>query len=239
MDDYFSKGPLSIEDRWFIDDWGTIVGEKNIKIIDTEGQEIIKEYEVHYPRLLDEAYVVWMDEESNFAGVYVTGILKEKVFVLSHDDLTLTPTHRSIASFYEAVKNGELTDLFAPQTAFMNSMQRLYDYPSRVRTEIEIQEDKKCTLNLLKRLESSIDVEEKNDILRLITQIISPDQLNLLEPYLEEPVNLNTILSIYVYYGYNENRELLFSIGKQHKNTRSILKKLGVIPRRFLGIERW
>lgn len=177
-----------------------------------------------------------MDEESNFAGVYIDGILKGKVFFLFHNDLILVPTHRNIECFYNAVTLGGLGDLYTPQPAFMASSQSIYDYPSTLRNSTQIKADEEIVLHLLKSIEN---FEEQNDQIKVITHLIPSEILQLLDVFLKQGKFIDLILSIYVFYGYVENRELLLQIGKDYKTSRKLIKRLGIIPNRFLGFDRW
>lgn len=50
----------------------------------------------------DDAIVLWTDDNSNYAGVYVNGDLAPRVFFLDHDEPELTPRFFSPASFAQA-----------------------------------------------------------------------------------------------------------------------------------------
>jgi hypothetical protein len=50
----------------------------------------------------NDAIVLWTDDNSNYAGVYVNGDLAPRVFLLDHDEPELTPRFFSPASFARA-----------------------------------------------------------------------------------------------------------------------------------------
>ena len=236
MNNYFSLCTLEQSDRQFINKWITEPITGGIAFINEVGISIIEDYKGHYPSLLSDACVLWMDEESNFAGVYIDGILKGKVFFLSHNDLILVPTYRNIKCFYDAVMLGRLGDLYTPQPAFMISSQSIYDYPSTLRDNAQIKADEEIVLHLLKSIEN---LKEQNDQIKVITHLIPSEILQLLDVFLKQGKYIDLILSIYVFYGYAENRDLLLQLGKDYKTSRKLIKKLGIIPNRFFGFDKW
>lgn len=56
-------------------------------------------------RLADVGRIVWLwtDDNSNYAGIYTTGMLEGWLVKLNHDEPVLTPAYRSVASFLKHV----------------------------------------------------------------------------------------------------------------------------------------
>ncbi len=56
--------------------------------------------------LLAALLVIWADDNSNYAGVYMAGPENGRVCIVDHDDLTFDPAYGSVKSFLVAQLNG-------------------------------------------------------------------------------------------------------------------------------------
>ncbi len=75
-----------------------------------EFQPLIFTEQFHSQNVLDEdrAVVVWTDDNSNFACIYLGGPLAGKIFLLDHEEQDTTPAFRSIDSFYSRLLQPEV-----------------------------------------------------------------------------------------------------------------------------------
>jgi hypothetical protein len=51
----------------------------------------------------DELHIFWTDDNSNYAGLYTSGKLKDKICFIDHDEIDLSPLFDSMYSFYESL----------------------------------------------------------------------------------------------------------------------------------------
>jgi hypothetical protein len=61
--------------------------------------------------------ILWCDGNSNYAGVYIAGLLYGKVAIISHEYPIDVPLFRNIQSFVDTVKSGKLALLTIPKFA--------------------------------------------------------------------------------------------------------------------------
>lgn len=53
----------------------------------------------------------WTDDNSNFAGLYVVGLLNGKVCCIDHEEVDLSPAYASVQSFQDAATTASVQDL--------------------------------------------------------------------------------------------------------------------------------
>ena len=121
---------------------------------------------------------IFTNNESDFAAVYTTGLLKDKVALLIHDALDFTPAFSSIQSFLKVIEQYNFDDWYnIPKTDC--------DYP--------IKEENQAEPNLLKECWKQIEAnqfsshEEKILICKTAISLTPPSQLDKLLVFLKSP----------------------------------------------------
>jgi hypothetical protein len=121
---------------------------------------------------------IFTNNESDFVGVYTTGLLKGKVALVIHDDLDFTPVFSSIQSFLKIIQEYNFDDWYnIPKTEC--------DYP--------IKEENQAEPNLLKECWKQIEAnqfsssEEKILICKMAISLTPPSQLNKLLVFVKSP----------------------------------------------------
>ena len=80
---------------------------------------------------------IFTNNESDFAAVYTTGLLKGKVALLIHDALDFTPAFSSIQSFLKVIEQYNFDDWY-------NIPKTQYDYPIKEESQAEPYLLKEC-----------------------------------------------------------------------------------------------
>lgn len=121
---------------------------------------------------------IFTNNESDFVGVYTTGLLKGKVALVIHDALDFTPIFSSIQSFLKVIEQYNFDDWYnIPKTDC--------DYP--------IKEENQAEPNLLKECWKQIETnefsssEEKVLICKMAISLTPPSQLDKLLLFLKSP----------------------------------------------------
>lgn len=121
---------------------------------------------------------IFTNNESDFVGVYTTGLLKGKVALVIHDALDFTPIFSSIQSFLKVIEQYNFDDWYnIPKTDC--------DYP--------IKEENQAEPNLLKECWKQIETnefsssEEKILICKMAISLTPPSQLDKLLLFLKSP----------------------------------------------------
>ncbi len=121
---------------------------------------------------------IFTNNESDFVGVYTTGLLKGKVALVIHDALDFTPAFSSIQSFLKVIEQYNFDDWYnIPKTEC--------DYP--------IKEENQAEPNLLKECWKHIEAnqfsssEEKILICKMAISLTPPSQLDKLLVFLKSP----------------------------------------------------
>ena len=121
---------------------------------------------------------IFTNNESDFVGVYTTGLLKGKVALVIHDALDFTPAFSSIQSFLKVIEQYNFDDWYnIPKTDC--------DYP--------IKEENQAEPNLLKECWKQIETdefsssEEKILICKMAISLTPPSQLDKLLVFLKSP----------------------------------------------------
>ena len=201
-------------------------------------QEAYNDFSYGNKELLNDFCILWEDEESNYAGICINGIIRGKIVFFSHDNLHPIPVFRNIGSFFKAVKSNRITDLYAPQVEYLSPTNNPFDYPSANRTSLELEQDSSIANMLWSEAVTEKDNAMTDRILSFI-QIAVPQQIPKLKQYLFDSELMAYILGIYKFYGYQEDINVLLQIGKENKQYRKILKELGATPKKILWIEKW
>lgn len=75
----------------------------------------------------DELGTFWTDDNSNYAGVFASGPLSGRVFIIDHEETSSEPCWRSVESFYDALLDARDAGLDWPELAT--------DYPRELTDE--------------------------------------------------------------------------------------------------------
>lgn len=199
-------------------------------------QEAYHAFSKENKELLSDFYILWEDEESNYAGICIKGIMRGKIVFISHDNQHPIPVFRNIDSFMKAVKSNRITDLYPPQVEYLSATNNPFDYPSINRTSLELEQDSSVADMLWNKAATEKDDAIINTILSFI-QIATLQQIPKLKQYIFDDTLMSDILGIYKFYGYKEDANVLLQIGKENKHFRKILKELGATPQKILWIE--
>lgn len=245
MEDYFKllqidTSVLTTDEIQIVNDWHYNHKTEDCSI-SLRSQNTQKEYHAfskENKKLLRDFCILWEDEESNYAGICINGIMRGKIVFLSHDDLHPIPVFRNIGNFLKAVESNRITDLYPPQTEYLSSANNPFDYPSINRTSFELEQDSSVADVLWNKAATEKDDAMIDKILSFI-QIATLQQIPKLKQYIFDNTLMGYILGIYKFYGYQEDINVLLQIGKENKHFRKILKELGATPQKFLWIEKW
>lgn len=246
MSEYFKllqidSSALTAEEIQLVNDWDQKHkrGESSISLRSAETQEEFNAFYAENKSLLQNICILWEDDESNYAGICIDGIMRGKIMFVSHEFLLYPiPVYRSIETFLKAVDNQKISDLFPPQLEFLSPENNPFDYPSRHRSSEELNQDIFIADNLWKEAISAKD-DYKVNLLFSFIQIASPNQISYLQKYLSDRELLYFVLCAYKFYGYQEDSDILLRIGKENKQYRKLLKELGASPKKLLWIEKW
>ncbi|MCL1853271.1 MAG: ACP S-malonyltransferase [Peptococcaceae bacterium] len=137
---------------------------------DFEKMQYMKEY------ILD-VCLLWCDSNNNYGGAYVSGSLRGKVMVLSHDEPRYAPLFRSIPRFLERAKKGAVKDLYNPQLGDC-------DYPA----QNQLAEEKKQNVETARQfLDALINIDDEDEYYQTALKacyLMPVEQLGLLIPLL-------------------------------------------------------
>ena len=125
---------------------------------------------------------IFTNNESDFAAVYTTGLLKGKVALLIHDALDFTPAFSSIQSFLKVIEQYNFDDWY-------NIPKTQCDYPIKEESQAEPYLLKECWKQIEANQFSSH--EEKILICKTAISLTPPSQLNKLLVFLESPFTDN------------------------------------------------
>lgn len=245
MEDYFKllqidTSVLTTDEIQIVNDWHNNNKTENcsisLRFLNT--QEAYHAFSKENKELLSDFCILWEDEESNFAGICINGIMRGKIVFFSHENLHPIPVFRNIGSFLKAVRSNRITDLYPPQVEYLASTNNPFDYPSINRTPLELKQDSLVANMLWNKATTEKDNAMTDKILSFI-QIAIPQQIPKLKQYIFDNKLMGYILGIYKFYGYQEDTNVLLQIGKENKYYRKILKELGATPPKKLWIEKW
>ncbi|MEW6130911.1 MAG: SMI1/KNR4 family protein [Acidobacteriota bacterium] len=128
-------------------------------------------------RLTDEVRVFWIDEfAGNYMGIYVTGLLKDKICYLDHEEIDFSPVYRTVESFYaagiDAMASGE------------DWYQMAKDYPI-LEAESEEEQDSVIAKQLLAKLEEPTNDENQTNLALCVMNILPMSQTHRLFKFAE------------------------------------------------------
>lgn len=245
MEDYFKlmqidTSVLTTDEIRIVNDWYNNYKTEDcgISLRSLNTQEAYHAFSKENKELLRDFCILWEDEESNYAGICINGIMRGKIVFLSHGNLHPIPVFRNIGSFLKAVKSNRITDLYPPQVEYLSATNNPFDYPSINRTSLELEQDNSVADMLWNKAATEKDDTMIDKILSFI-QIATLQQIPKLKQYIFDNTLMSYILSIYKFYGYQEDTNILLQIGKENKHFRKILKELGATPQKILWIEKW
>lgn len=245
MEDYFKllqidTSVLRTDEIQIVNDWhnNNKTEDCSISLRSLNTQEAYHAFSKENKELLNDFCILWEDEESNYAGICINGIMRGKIVFLSHDNLHPIPVFRNIGSFLKAVKSNRITDLYPPQVECLSSTNNPFDYPSINRTSLELEQDNSVA-NMLWNKATTEKGDAMIDKILSFIQIAIPQQIPKLKQYIFDNTLMGYILGIYKFYGYQEDTNVLLQIGKENKYYRKILKELGATPKKILWIEKW
>lgn len=245
MEDYFKllqidTSVLTTDEIQIVNDWYNNYKTEDcgISLRSLNTQEAYYAFSKGNKEFLSDFCILWEDEESNYAGICINGIMRGKIVFLSHDNLHPIPVFRNIGSFLKAVKSNRITALYPPQVEYLSSSNNPFDYPSINRTSLELEQDSSVADMLWNKAATEKDDAMIDKMLSFI-QIAIPQQIPKLKQYIFDNTLMGYILGIYKFYGYQEDTNVLLQIGKENKHYRKILKELGAVPKKILWIEKW
>jgi hypothetical protein len=245
MKDYFKllqidTSVLTTDEIRIVNDWynNNKTEDCSISLRSLHTQEAYHAFSKENKELLSDFCILWEDEESNYAGICIKGIMRGKIVFISHDNQHPIPVFRNIDSFLKAVKSNRITDLYPPQVEYLSATNNPFDYPSINRTSLELKQDSSAADILWNKAATEKDDAMINTILSFI-QIATLQQIPKLKQYIFDDTLMGDILGIYKFYGYKEDANVLLQIGKENKHFRKILKELGATPQKILWIEKW
>ena len=125
---------------------------------------------------------IFTNNESDFVGVYTTGLLKGKVALVIHDALDFSPTFSNIQSFLKIIQEYNFDDWY-------NIPKTQCDYPIKEESQAEPYLLKECWKQIEANQFSSH--EEKILICKTAISLTPPSQLNKLLVFLETPFTNN------------------------------------------------
>ena len=150
---------------------------------------------------------IFANDESDFVGIYTTGILKGKVACVNHDDIDFSPRFRTVKSFIDKINNTPIDydwhDL--PLDSF--------DYPTKKElSQTEREEDKRILIECWNLIERKEFVSESNYelIAETILNLTPQTDLEKVLCFLEDKNNFvqnKAIWLIGVYYQYISAKE--------------------------------
>lgn len=245
MNDYFKllqidTSVLTTDEIRIVNDWynNNKTEDCSISLRSLHTQEAYHAFSKENKELLSDFCILWEDEESNYAGICIKGIMRGKIVFISYDNQHPIPVFRNIDSFLKAVKSNRITDLYPPQVEYLSATNNPFDYPSINRTSLELEQDSSAADILWNKAATEKDDAMINTILSFI-QIATLQQIPKLKQYIFDDTLMGDILGIYKFYGYKEDTNVLLQIGKENKHFRKILKELGATPQKILWIEKW
>ena len=122
MKDYFKllqidTSVLTTDEIRIVNDWyhNNKTEDCSISLRSLNTQEAYHAFSKENKELLSDFCILWEDEESNYAGICIKGIMRGKIVFISHDNQHPIPVFRNIGSFLKAVKSNRITDLYPPQ----------------------------------------------------------------------------------------------------------------------------
>lgn len=162
-------------DRLSIDRLKTFISRDGFKIVGkkdfVEMEDVLKEFLVY-----ENIIPIMTDNNSNYVGLYIDGILKGKVCYLSHEENSLEPKFKSIANLIDAInansKCWELEEL--PETAF--------DYPNANHSDLD---NEKIIEGLIDEYNFAIDNDIKIQKAFCIMALTSVDKLETIYHFLD------------------------------------------------------
>lgn len=245
MEDYFKllqidTSVLVTDEIQIVNDWhnNPKTEDCSISLRSPNTQKVYHTFYYENKELLNDFCILWEDEESNYAGICINGIMRGKIMFFSHDNLYPIPVFRNIGSFFKAVKNNRITDLYPPQLEYLSPINNPFDYPSANRTSLELEQDSLFANTLWNEATMEKDDAMIDKMLSFI-QIAIPQQIPKLKQYIFDSKLTSYILGSYKFYGYQEDINVLLQIGRENKHYRKILKELGAKPKKKLWIEKW
>ena len=245
MKDYFKllqidTSVLTTDEIRIVNDWynNNKTEDCSISLRSLHTQEAYHAFSKENKELLSDFCILWEDEESNYAGICIKGIMRGKIVFISHDNQHPIPVFRNIGSFLKAVKSNRITDLYPPQVEYLSATNNPFDYPSINRASLELEQDSSIADMLWNKAATEKDDAMIDTILSFI-QIATLQQIPKLKQYIFDDTLMGDILGIYKFYGYKEDANVLLQIGKENKHFRKILKELGATPQKILWIEKW
>ena len=130
---------------------------------------------------LPEICLLWEDGNSNYAGVYYTGMMRGKVMFFSHDELWDAPIFRNIASFVQSVKTGATESLM---NEYLSNLPYNGDYPAKLLSEQEKEEHLALAKVYLEQLRGEDDDIDFQFALKAF-YLMPAENLDLLFPLLK------------------------------------------------------
>lgn len=130
-------------------------------------------------RPLGKVAFLWTDDESNFAGVYVDGVIPERIVILDHEgSLDTSPLYRSAISFADALKSQRttLTGWWRIPVDFPNSG----DEAVRPAGQAQSATDLDAVNHLLSLLDGDLTADSKRAISYAALSLVPPDQSGML-----------------------------------------------------------
>ncbi|WP_310604575.1 hypothetical protein, partial [Anaerosporobacter sp.] len=130
---------------------------------------------------LPEICLLWTNRNSNYAGVYISGLLKGKVCIVDHEEEMYAPLFRSINSFITTIVSHKLDDLYNQDMLKVDWA----DYPSVNSSQAEKDSD----LHIVKTIIEQINKDSERDYYRsgmIVCYLMPNTHLDLLKPFLYE-----------------------------------------------------
>jgi len=121
----------------------------------------------------------WTDDNSNYAGVYVSGPLAERVCIEIHDDHDLSPRFRSIRSFLEAVLVASSEERSLEESDFEYPIAGPKGNPGQL-------EDDWRAVQALRGLLDDSDDEQKRDYAKSMMALTPQEHTDQIVPFLDE-----------------------------------------------------
>lgn len=134
----------------------------------------------------------WTDDNSNYAGIYLDGPLRGRIYFLSHDEPDFSPVYRSLSSFLKTIREAKSrekdwyempTDYFTPTDYYLHQ-----DGKPLPATEIERKSDLEAmtTLRLQFDQTSLLDDDERRFVCFCIMDLTPLDDLKYVLEFLSD-----------------------------------------------------
>ena len=128
---------------------------------------------------LPDVCLLWTNDHSNYAGVYLAGPLRGKVCIIDHEEEMYAPVFRSIKTFIAAILSHQLNDLHNQSILKSKGL----DYPALNASPAEKEADLAIARALIKALDDVPETDYYQSGMA-VCYLMPDTHLDLLKPFL-------------------------------------------------------